>query len=378
MMFSAIVIFAGVGFADAQVYTPLVNIPGLPPDTAVNLSMYLVGLYDFLLSVVGIVAVMMLIIGGMRYITAAGNQAAVSDAKDIITNALAGLLLAILSWVIVAEINPDVLYIKKPGGAFVNTDSKDLGSCGTWDSLAPPATSCNCIDPFAPLIGNGENVTDQATCDSVCKSLNYCLLPTPKICIEIGSADIGEYNYDGFCHCIDEADVPPIGPPLGPLPDTCNDVCRNGALIMPPYAPDYHCLVADARVGSTQHGNIALINELEKKYCVNITSEQNPFVTGHNIFLMVNAEKTVSGNPVAQWRWDFDGDGAFEHNLPAAFTISRMLFKSDYDFYLSLPNCIKSNTPDAITCYITLQVEDNAVPPNISEDKVFIRILNYH
>ena len=143
LSFAAMATFVGVDFAGAQVYTPLVHIPGLPPTGAVDLSMYLVGLYDFLLSIVGIAAVMMLIIGGMRYITAAGNQAAVSDAKDIITNALAGLLLAILSWVIVAEINPDVIYIKKPGGDLVNTPSTDLGSCETWDL----ATSvCTCKD----------------------------------------------------------------------------------------------------------------------------------------------------------------------------------------------------------------------------------------
>ena len=60
LSFAAMATFVGANFAGAQVYTPLVNIPGLPPTGAVNLSMYLVGLYDFLLSIVGISA----IIGG--------------------------------------------------------------------------------------------------------------------------------------------------------------------------------------------------------------------------------------------------------------------------------------------------------------------------
>ena len=168
IMFSAIIMFAGVNFAGAQGYIPLVQIPGLPPGVPVNLSMYLVGLYDFILSIVGIVAVMMLIIGGMRYITAAGNQAAVSDAKDIITNALAGLLLAILSWVIVAEINPDVLYIKKPGAGFSSEDYVDWGKCGTYDTAV---ATCICKDTTDI---SAATITNQTECDRECRSQGYC------------------------------------------------------------------------------------------------------------------------------------------------------------------------------------------------------------
>ncbi|MFH1551531.1 MAG: hypothetical protein ABIC36_01465, partial [bacterium] len=50
-------------------------------------------------------AVIMLIIGGMRYITAVGNPSAIGDAKDIITNAIIGLILALLSWVFISAIN---------------------------------------------------------------------------------------------------------------------------------------------------------------------------------------------------------------------------------------------------------------------------------
>jgi len=60
---------ASANFAGAAEWTPLVRIPGLPATGTVNLSMYLIGLYNFMLSVVGIVAVVMLIIGGMRYIS---------------------------------------------------------------------------------------------------------------------------------------------------------------------------------------------------------------------------------------------------------------------------------------------------------------------
>ncbi|MEA1936679.1 MAG: hypothetical protein U9N04_01030 [Patescibacteria group bacterium] len=210
MIFSAIAMVVGVKFAGAQVYVPLVQIPGLPPG-AVNLSMYLVGLYDFLLSIVGIVAVMMLIIGGMRYITAAGNQAAISDAKDIITNALAGLLLAILSWVIVAEINPDVLYIKKPGAGFSSRNWTDWGACGIYDI---GTATCTCKDLFV-LPGP----TDQTECDIECRLQNRCLIGETR-CYNnqdingpsfYSSSDDEVSGQDGECYCIDGMHVAPVG-----------------------------------------------------------------------------------------------------------------------------------------------------------------------
>lgn len=236
MLFSALTILASVNFASAQAYTPLVQIPGVSAG-AVNLSLYLVGLYDFLLSVVGIVAVMMLIIGGMRYITAAGNQAAISDAKDIITNALFGLLLAILSWVIVAEINPDVLYLKKPGGVFVDTPPTDLGACGIFDPAIPfPGLNCDCVDAPPPP-GSFLAAFHEDHCDYLCKTLDYCGLDSNLSCIEVGTEDIDGQNFyepkptdnppgpplgqGGECYCYDGTHIAPVAPA------DCQTTCRT-------------------------------------------------------------------------------------------------------------------------------------------------------
>ncbi|MFH1522289.1 MAG: hypothetical protein ABIE43_00540, partial [Patescibacteria group bacterium] len=55
--FISTIIIASANFAGAAVeWEPLVRIPGLPSAGTVNLSMYLIGLYNFMLSIVGIVA----------------------------------------------------------------------------------------------------------------------------------------------------------------------------------------------------------------------------------------------------------------------------------------------------------------------------------
>ena len=222
MIFS-VVSFVFVNTANAAVnWEPLVKIPGIPV-TGVNLSTYLIGIYNFLLSIVGIVAVMMLIVGGMRYITAAGNSAAIADAKDIITNAIVGLLLALLTWVFIATINPDALYLKKPGSTFTTAlpIGPDAGAC--YNNFVLPDV-CTCADL---VVITSSNVGD---CLSDCRAQNHCIIP-PGSCLAGGANDFLESNYDGICHCIDGTDVIPdplwiASPPLDKELN-CDFVCTT-------------------------------------------------------------------------------------------------------------------------------------------------------
>jgi len=56
---------------------------------------------NILSTVVGIVAVVMIIIGGLRYVTSGGNDASVTSAKNTILYAIIGLIIVALSQVLV-------------------------------------------------------------------------------------------------------------------------------------------------------------------------------------------------------------------------------------------------------------------------------------
>ena len=56
---------------------------------------------NVLLFILGVIAVIMIIIGGIRYTTSNGDQANVKAAKDIILYAVVGLVVAILAYAIV-------------------------------------------------------------------------------------------------------------------------------------------------------------------------------------------------------------------------------------------------------------------------------------
>lgn len=64
---------------------------------------------NVLLFIIGALAVIMLIWGGIRYTTSGGNQQAVTSAKNTIVYAVIGLVVAIFAWALVNYIVNDAL-----------------------------------------------------------------------------------------------------------------------------------------------------------------------------------------------------------------------------------------------------------------------------
>jgi lysylphosphatidylglycerol synthetase-like protein (DUF2156 family) len=89
--------------AFAQFQTPSSGGTGLPNDTSV--SSFILKIINIALTVAGLIAVLFLIIGGFRYITSAGNEETAEQAKKIIINAIIGIVVIILSFVIVRVIS---------------------------------------------------------------------------------------------------------------------------------------------------------------------------------------------------------------------------------------------------------------------------------
>lgn len=97
-----LVMIAAPFVVDAQYRDPNPGGTGLPADT--KLSEFILNIINIALGVAGLVAVLFLIIGGFRYITSAGNEEASEQAKKIILNAIIGIVVIILSFVVVRVI----------------------------------------------------------------------------------------------------------------------------------------------------------------------------------------------------------------------------------------------------------------------------------
>ncbi len=75
-----------------------------------DLGVYLNVIFSVILGIIGILAVIKIILGGLQYMSTdaiSGKE----DGKHMIQSAVGGLLLAIIAWIILNTINPDLLKI---------------------------------------------------------------------------------------------------------------------------------------------------------------------------------------------------------------------------------------------------------------------------
>lgn len=73
------------------------------------IAIYIYAVYNYLLGIGGFLAAIALMIGGVLWLISAGNASRVSQAKSWITGSLTGLLILLTSYVLLYEINPNLL-----------------------------------------------------------------------------------------------------------------------------------------------------------------------------------------------------------------------------------------------------------------------------
>jgi len=96
--------------------------------------------YNFIIGAVGIMATVMIMYAGIKWLTSRGNATVISDSKEKIFAALIGLTIAFLSYTILALINPNLLTIGLTPlpGVSVNP-SESRGTLSSAD-IAPAIT----------------------------------------------------------------------------------------------------------------------------------------------------------------------------------------------------------------------------------------------
>lgn len=68
---------------------------------APNFSVLLVNLVNWILGLLGVIAVAMIILGGFQWLISGGNEDSVTAAKKTIGNAVIGIIVVLLAWAVV-------------------------------------------------------------------------------------------------------------------------------------------------------------------------------------------------------------------------------------------------------------------------------------
>lgn len=112
---------------DALTFTPELTIPGLLSGTwtisPTTIAEYIRVIFVTFVWAVGILATVMVVYGGIRWVAAAGNPGRINDARSIINNALIGVLIALSSLVLLNIINPNLTSFQ---GINLKTIDKEL------------------------------------------------------------------------------------------------------------------------------------------------------------------------------------------------------------------------------------------------------------
>lgn len=66
-----------------------------------DLQQTVIGLIQWVLGFLGLIAVIMILIGGFKWMTAGGNEEKIESAKKLLTSAIIGLVIVLLAWAIV-------------------------------------------------------------------------------------------------------------------------------------------------------------------------------------------------------------------------------------------------------------------------------------
>jgi hypothetical protein len=80
------------------------DVNGTPADSAKSITEILTGILNFLLSVIGIIGIIMVVIGGLMYLTAQGDEDRINTGKSIVKYSLIGITVALAALVIISQI----------------------------------------------------------------------------------------------------------------------------------------------------------------------------------------------------------------------------------------------------------------------------------
>ena len=104
-------------FAAAQINLNLdyPTFAGIDLNTNQNLNTVVAWLYYFIVGIAGLAAFVMIVWGGIQWLTSGAIPSQASEARDKLRSAILGLLLILASFLIIQVINPQLTLLNQPG-----------------------------------------------------------------------------------------------------------------------------------------------------------------------------------------------------------------------------------------------------------------------
>jgi hypothetical protein len=133
------------------------------------LAEYIAAIYQYMVGIATILAIVMIMYGGFRWITAAGNPETIGRAKDTIVSAIIGLAIALGSYTILNLINPNLVEFKALSLISIEKEAFDTANFhpDEYDDISAEVLAMTTDEQWQCVIetfGIGKDCVNQGKC----------------------------------------------------------------------------------------------------------------------------------------------------------------------------------------------------------------------
>ena len=157
----------------------------IPEGSTAMIGKYIRAIYKYAIGIIGILAAVVLMIGGILWIMAGGNATQITEAKAWIGASLTGLVLALSSYLLLATVNPALVNLKitvVPNVKNITTKETGSGCCNfkvkTYGNIISERNgTCkdnipmNQCDKFISIFSLSRKCEETRGCEQYCEKI---------------------------------------------------------------------------------------------------------------------------------------------------------------------------------------------------------------
>jgi hypothetical protein len=146
------------------------------------IGQYVEAIYQYGIGLAAILATVMIMVGGFLWLTSAGSPDRVSKAKEFITSALTGLVLALFSYMILYTVNPQLVNLRPVQVPEIKEEEEKHTCCVCHSTTSGPDYYCyEGLDEEACYAKEGGSIDKCTVGGKACKETNLCLSENAEI-----------------------------------------------------------------------------------------------------------------------------------------------------------------------------------------------------
>lgn len=150
----------------------------IQPNTK-SIGEYIKAIYEYAIGIVGILATVVMMMGGFLWLTAGGSAERIGNAKSWIGASLTGLVLVLASYTILSYVNTDLVNFK--GTEITSVDDGTVEGCcllrfeGT-EKISIDTNRSNCLTNKGTFYPNQVAYNEKTTCEPVSSAQTCCTI----------------------------------------------------------------------------------------------------------------------------------------------------------------------------------------------------------